>query len=156
MDQNYYSYHVTTNGEVFNKFGGIIKSYDNGRGYLIVNINTDKRRVCKAIHRLVAEVYLPNPYHLSDVDHIDGNKLNNNLDNLRWLSHGDNIKHSYNSGRRSAKGSMNARSLLVEDEVIDIRFLISIGYRLKCLVSFGYPKGSTLGILSGKNWGDVH
>ena len=93
MISNYYSYHVTKDGEVFNKFGKLIKSSDNGRGYLTVNINTDRGRVCKAVHRLVAEVYLPNPYHFSDVDHIDGVRLNNSVDNLRWVSHSENIKH---------------------------------------------------------------
>ena len=156
MVSNYYSYYVTKDGEVFNKFGKLIRSSDNGRGYLTVNINTDRGRVCKAVHRLVAEVYLLNPYHFSDVDHVDGVRLNNSVDNLRWVSHSENIKHSYSLGNRSAKGVRNSRALLTEDEVRDIKLLISIGYRRRCLVLFGYPSGSVAGILSGKNWAEVH
>jgi hypothetical protein len=43
------------------------------------------------IHRLVAEAFIPNPYNLSDVDHIDRNKHNNSIDNLRWVSREENM-----------------------------------------------------------------
>lgn len=56
-----------------------------------------------SIHRLVAETFIPNPGNLSDVNHIDGDKSNNRVDNLEWVSRGSNIKHSYDSGLREAK-----------------------------------------------------
>lgn len=42
------------------------------------------------IHRLMAETFLPNPDNLPEIDHIDGNALNNNLDNLRWVTRFEN------------------------------------------------------------------
>ena len=57
----------------------------------------------RAVHRLVAETYLPNPYNLSDVHHKDNNPRNNNLDNLEWVTHKQNCELSRdNIGRNKA------------------------------------------------------
>lgn len=63
----------------------------------------------KAIHRVLAETYLPNPDSLGDVHHKDGSRNNNQLDNLEWCTRSQNIWHSYNShGRRpSTLGKFN-------------------------------------------------
>ena len=72
-----------------------------GCGYLSVFIPYRKTWF---IHRLVAEAFIPNPLGLRDVDHIDGNKSNNRVENLRWVSHKENCnnpstryKHVYGS-----------------------------------------------------------
>lgn len=70
-----------------------MKPYPSGSGsYLKVDLS--KNGIIKKIyiHRLVAEAYLPNPDNLRDVDHIDGNGLNNALTNLQWMTHQDNCK----------------------------------------------------------------
>ena len=61
-------------------------------GYLKVNLGRYRTR---NIHRLVAETFILNPEEKRDVNHKDGNKLNNNVSNLEWVSHSENIKHSY-------------------------------------------------------------
>lgn len=66
------------------------------KGYLQIRI--EKRTV--KIHRLVALNFLPNPFGLSEVNHKDGNKLNNKIENLEWVSSGDNQRHSYKLGLR--------------------------------------------------------
>ena len=73
-------------------------------GYLPVNVRI---RNTVSVHRLVAEAFLPNPLGLRDVDHIDGNKTNNRVENLRWVSHRENCnnpntkyKNVYSSNRK--------------------------------------------------------
>lgn len=69
-----------------------LKPHLTNRGYKRVNLSKDKAVKRVHVHRLVAEAFVPNPNGYDTVDHIDGNKLNNNADNLQWLSRGDNIR----------------------------------------------------------------
>lgn len=67
---------------------------DNGHGYKIVGINDGHGRKNHYVHRLVAAAFVPNPNNLPTVDHIDHNRENNNACNLRWMTQGDNVRHS--------------------------------------------------------------
>lgn len=62
--------------------------------YFSVSLTKDLRTVTKRVHRVVAEAFLPNPNNLSDVDHIDCNKLNNNVGNLRWCTSAENTRYA--------------------------------------------------------------
>lgn len=73
-----------------------LKSHTTNRGYLRINLSKDKTVKRVHIHRLVAEAFIPNPNNLPTVDHIDGNKLNNNVENLQWLSYSDNTRKANN------------------------------------------------------------
>ena len=64
---------------------------NNDSGYLWVKVGRIRNTV--PVHRLVAEAFLPNPLGLRDVDHIDGNKSNNRVENLRWVSHKENCNN---------------------------------------------------------------
>ena len=65
--------------------------YKNNAGYYTTVFLKDNKVYCRTIHTLVAKTFIPNPNNLSDVDHIDDNKENNNVDNLQWLSHKENM-----------------------------------------------------------------
>ena len=62
-------------------------------GYIKVGLNTPSGFVTRLKHRLIAQHFIPNPDNLSDVDHIDRNKQNNTLSNLRWVSRSENLKN---------------------------------------------------------------
>ena len=65
-------------------------------GYIFVNIlMPDGSRKQIAKHRIVAEVYIPNPDGKPEVNHIDGNKMNNDISNLEWCTSSENEKHAY-------------------------------------------------------------
>ena len=88
-------YQVSTWGNVRNSRGNYLSPWDNGTGYLIVQLHkTGYKPKNMLVSRLVAEAFLPNsnPDVLTDVDHIDSKKTNNRVDNLQWLSHADNVR----------------------------------------------------------------
>ena len=73
----------------------------NNKGYLRASLRRtkwDDPLECKYVHRLVAEAYVANPHNLPEVNHIDGNKSNNNMNNLEWVSHQENITHAWSTG----------------------------------------------------------
>lgn len=106
--EKYFS--VTEDGRIFshrtNKF---LKLHINRRGYCTFSTKIngrDSKAICFKVHRVVAEAYLLNPENKSEVNHIDGNKLNNNVINLEWVSRSENIQHAYNTGLKfAAKGT---------------------------------------------------
>ena len=67
-------------------------------GYYRVSFSINRKRKQFYVHRLIAEHFIPNPDNLPQVNHIDGNKLNNSLDNLEWVTVQDNVIHAYKNG----------------------------------------------------------
>ena len=68
----------------------ILKPRLQNSGYLQVNLMKDGKRINKTVHRLVAKAFIPNPEGLPEIDHIDGDKTNNMVENLQWISHVEN------------------------------------------------------------------
>lgn len=62
------------------------------KGYWAVQLRKDGQGKSYYVHRLVALAFIPNPRNLETIDHIDGNKLNNDVSNLQWLSRTNNIR----------------------------------------------------------------
>ena len=80
--------------------GKILNPAKNNRGYLRVGLCKDGRVRYESVHRLVAETFISTPQNLPAVNHIDGNKLNNNVENLEWVTKGQNQIHAYRIGLR--------------------------------------------------------
>lgn len=83
--------------------GGICSTSITKQGYLVVGMAINKNPRVKQVHRLIALTFLPNPKNLPQVNHIDGNKQNNNVENLEWCTSSHNIKHAYSTGLRGKK-----------------------------------------------------
>lgn len=66
--------------------------------YLNVSLSKDGKTVVRRVHRVVAQAFIPNPDNLSDVDHIDCDKLNNRVDNLRWCTSAENTRFAWDNG----------------------------------------------------------
>jgi hypothetical protein len=83
---------VTVNENGIVKYNGReLPAYPNGRGYLKVFIpSKDGKKKSRAVHRLAAQAFIPNPDGLPVVNHMDGDKTNNAVSNLEWVSYRDN------------------------------------------------------------------
>lgn len=80
----------------------ILKTHKTNSGYDIVRIYYTSHKSKEIyIHRLVAQAFIPNPDNLREVNHIDGNKLNNCVENLEWCSRSMNEKHAYVNGMKT-------------------------------------------------------
>lgn len=78
--------------------GQILNPDIAANGYCRVTLSVNRKRKQVYLHRLLAEHFLPNPDNLPQVNHKDGNKLNNDLDNLEWCTVQENTIHAYRHG----------------------------------------------------------
>jgi hypothetical protein len=74
---------------------------DIARGYRRVELWNNRRHKKYMVHRLVAQAFIPNPNNKPEIDHIDGNPLNNMVNNLRWCSHRENLNNPITRQRKS-------------------------------------------------------
>lgn len=110
-------YDITRYGEVINKHSGRhVKPQKNGKGYYRVSIGGK----LQFIHRLVATKYVPNPNNLPQVNHKDGNKLNNCADNLEWVTNQQNRDHAVEE-KLHTMGENCSWSKLTQEQVSFIR-----------------------------------
>lgn len=106
---NGYNYKVSDRGRV--KRIGTSKDHSvrNRHGYLITDLYKNGTRISKGVHRLVAEAFVPNPYNKPEVNHKDGNKHNNEANNLEWVTKKENCEHAWNTGLARASYGMKGK-----------------------------------------------
>lgn len=95
----------------------ILKTSSDGFGYLRCDLSNPRKTV--KIHRLVAEAFIPNPYNKPTVNHIDGDKTNNRVDNLEWNTVHENNLHANRMGL--AGGVKHNKSKFTEEQVAFIK-----------------------------------
>ena len=116
-------YKISTKGRIKSFYKNketILKQNIVGYGYLRVHLCKNKQAKDLYIHRLVAETFIPNPENLPEVDHWDGNKLNNCVENLRWVTSSENKQAAIKNGSTKI-GTKNRLSKLTADDVRYIR-----------------------------------
>jgi hypothetical protein len=147
-------YQVSTHGRVRHiPSGNILKPFKVGKHprYDAVQL----LRKSKRLHRLVASAFIPNPDNLPEVNHIDGVKTNNHVNNLEWVTTKDNIAHALKNGLM-ATGERSVFSKLTEEQVREIRSSYkpnTRGFGCKSLAKkYGVSDTTIRNILKGKKW----
>lgn len=110
------------------------------------------------VHRLVAAAFHDNPKDLPQVNHKDGNKINNHADNLEWCTRQENMDHGYANGlMHKHKGCTHHFAKLTVNDVFNIRFTRE-NFRVPYYIIaefYEVSKQSIMDIVKGKNWGHV-
>lgn len=88
------------------KKGKVLKASPNKEGYYSVSLSKKSKCTMFYIHRLLAVSFIPNLEHKREVNHINGNKQDNRLENLEWVSSSENRKHAWDTGLKFATQKM--------------------------------------------------
>lgn len=146
-------YEVSNHGRVRRKYR---KFKNKGYNYLKINksvcgygrVSIDKKQMY--VHKLVAEAFLEKEPQHQCVNHKDGNKMNNDVNNLEWCTYKHNINHAIDNGLMPKTNS----SCLTENDVLQIRSLHEHGWFKKKDIAKAYniTRGSVYNIISRKTW----
>lgn len=118
------NFKISDSGDLMNiKTGNVLKVSILKTGYyaVCVSLGSKKNKKCIKIHKAVAETFIPNPNNYPQVNHKDGNKLNNCVNNLEWASREDNINHAFKHGLISHSCEKNSNAKLNKETVKFIR-----------------------------------
>jgi len=104
--------------------------------------------------------FIPNPHGLPVINHIDGNKANNRVENLEWCTQADNLRHAHRTGLARGmdlkKGDLSIASKLTSAQVSVIKRRLKEGHRSIDLArEFGVVKGTIAEIKAGRSWGHI-
>ena len=148
---------VTFKDGSMRKFKGkVLKPY-LGKGYERVMLCNENGAINKTVHRLVLEAFKPH-VNMNDleVNHMDGDKLNNHLSNLEWVTARDNILHAHDIGLMSNIGERNPNAKLSEADVLEILQRLDNGELQRDIGSdYGVNDGCISMIKRGHNWRSV-
>jgi hypothetical protein len=150
-------YAVSNRGNVMNlKTKQVLKPAPNHRGYPQVSLMINGLKKSFRVHRLVAATYLPNPLNLTQVNHKDGVKTNNNLQNLEWVTSSENMKHSFSIGIHDQRGVKNNSAKLTEAQVKEIKTLLQKKVKHRILAEqFGVCRVIITQINTGAKWSHI-
>ena len=118
--KNWNEYLVLEDGTILNKDGSVKILKENYKGYLFSNFYYNGRAKTHLAHRIVAEAYLgvcPVGY---EVDHIDNNRMNNAVSNLRYVTKSENNQKSYDEGNRDVSGEKNANAKYTKEQLTTV------------------------------------
>jgi len=121
--RNYENYYVSNFGNVKNSKDRILKSKLNKWNYLQVVLYKNGKSKTLYVHRIVAEIFIKKIKNKTQVNHKDGNKLNNNVENLEWCTAKENINHAIKNKLKKCDGQENPNAKKVRQFDMNDNFI---------------------------------
>lgn len=139
--------------------GKVVNCYINGAGYPAFNMSLDGRIKTVRLHRVLAEMFKPNPRPDTDihVNHIDGDKTNHDLDNLEWVTPKGNVDHALETGLNKVRGEDNGMAKLTHEQVRTMRAAYTglRGQKAALAREYGITHRAVRFILKGETYRDA-
>ena len=144
--------YVNARGSLHNVKGGVLKCAPNPKGYRAFDANNRNECETLFVHREVANLFIPNPRNLPEVNHINGEKSDNRVGNLEWTTGKGNSMHARRVLYRVV-GEDNGRAKLTWEAVDQLRADAAQGIPTKRLVwAYGVCKSAVKDIVAGRRW----
>lgn len=125
--KDFEDYEISEDGEVKSHKHNrtiILKKRISPDGYVWYILTRNGKAYTKRANRLVAEAFIDNPENKPTVNHLDGDKLNNSVNNLEWATRQEQMQHAYKHGlKKPVRGCLQGNHVLSEEEVKEIRSL---------------------------------
>lgn len=148
-------YLVYSDGTIYGPKGKPLRHRPNSDGYSIVTMGKKGHRTTQFVHRIVAQLFLPNPNGLPEIDHLDNNRANPSLDNLEWVTRRENTGRASARGshKDAHKGERNGRANLTAALVMQMRAEYQAGARITDLLEkYGHPFNTISNAVRGITW----
>lgn len=122
------NYWITTKGDIYLHKKKSAKRYNLGerfrklacsigsRGYRVITLRKNNKNYWRTVHRLVGETFIPNPEDKPQLNHIDGDKTNNDIGNLEWVTPSENMAHAIQTGLKKGMKNINMKPVLQYDK----------------------------------------
>lgn len=146
-------YIISETGKIYStRKQNYLKTYVSNNGYERVRLYINGKLKQFLVHRLVFDEHVGIKSGLV-INHKDGNKLNNRLDNLEAVTQKENILHSFNEKLSSNAGERSSRNKLKNQDILDIRMFHNNGIKIKDIIKL-YPVGQSCisNIVGHKRW----
>lgn len=129
----------------------ILKPHNND-GYYDVTLYKHGKHKQYKIHRLVAQNFIPNPKNKPQVNHKDGNKINNNVNNLEWVTNSENIKHAFKTNlHKKYYGSDHNNAKKIKQYTLEGKFIKEWGSIVEASIYYKTTKENIFSCLKHKS-----
>jgi hypothetical protein len=168
---NYPGHYISTWGVVFSRWGKGRKYADgpihdewkralnkDKDGYIVIGLTNNRNTKTHKVHRLVAEAFISNPKNKPQINHKNGIKSDNRVENLEWCTASENKTHAYRMGiTKKQTGSESSQAKLNEDQVKEIKTLLNNNILTHREIGIKYNVGRTTitEINRGNNWKNI-
>lgn len=145
------NYRISSDGNILLPNGNIKLPSKDNKGYLHITLSKNGKKKTFLVHRIVAQHFIPNPDNLPQVNHINGDKQDNKVENLEWVTGRDNILKSFDLGLSNYKGEKCGRCKFSDVTIQQLKNDFKSGKTRKELsVIYGISYYHVVAIINGR------